>query len=133
MREKVRRLLEVTRIMDNSISYMNLLVDQLLPSFKQAYNDLSINALLDNAIDQYKSLAKYNIDDLAEKFVDIYVEYFTEEDVDHLLAFYASTAGKKSLDLSGVMGDRITEDSQKWGEQLLSHIKTSLSTDTPSN
>lgn len=92
-------------------------------------------AVLDNMIDQYKSIypnvpAEFwgkvvndkNIDSLIEKLTPLYTKYYTEKEIEDLTAFYKSPTGKKMVE---TMPDLMKESmmiGQKWGTDLATEI-----------
>lgn len=61
---------------------------------------------------------------MRETYVDIYAKYFSPGEVRELLAFYATPAGRKSLD---VMGDLVKDGAEAGGRILSPEIERAVS------
>ncbi|WP_298714264.1 DUF2059 domain-containing protein [Chitinophaga sp.] len=94
-------------------------VKQMLAQYQKAYPSV------DTAV--WKRIAGYyNEKDLANLLVPIYERYFSEKDVDGMIAFYKSEAGKKMVE----MMPHITAESQAagkvWGEDIAAKIRKDI-------
>lgn len=71
---------------------------------------------------KYMALVKGRLDEFTEKFVNLYAEYYTEEDMDALLAFYASPVAKKSREVTEQLLNRSIEISADFNKELLKQL-----------
>ncbi|WP_341838284.1 DUF2059 domain-containing protein [Chitinophaga pollutisoli] len=94
-------------------------VKQMLAQYQKAYP--SVDTAVWTRIAGY-----YNEKDLANLLVPIYERYFSEKDVDGMIAFYKSDAGKKMVE----MMPHITAESQVagkiWGEDIAAKIRKDI-------
>jgi len=76
-----------------------------------------------------KMKASINADDLINLTIPVYAKYYTEEDLDQIVAFYKTPAGRKVISVT----PQIVQESmmlgrewgQKLGEKILSEMKAS--------
>lgn len=63
-------------------------------------------------------LAAVNINELTNLLIPIYERHVSEEDLDHLLAFYRSPPGKRFIKALPLITAESREVGEKWGEGL---------------
>ena len=69
-----------------------------------------------------KALSKINGEELKNIVVPIYDKYYTEEDIDALIAFYKSDIGKKVLQVTPMVTQESMEAGKQWGQKLAEEI-----------
>lgn len=72
--------------------------------------------------DKYMLLVQGRIDEFQEKFVELYAEYYTEQDVDALLVFHNSPVAQKQREVSGKLFARAIEISSDFNKELLKQL-----------
>lgn len=65
-------------------------------------------------------------EDLIEMVVPVYDKYYTEDDVDQLLAFYKTPIGKKSIEVMPQIAQESMLAGQSWGKQIGEKIAKKL-------
>lgn len=68
--------------------------------------------------DAFKKDLKASMVELYDKLAAVYMESYTEEDVDAILAFYASPVGKKMIAETPEITQKSMQIGQMWGMQL---------------
>ena len=65
-------------------------------------------------------------DGLVARLVPVYAKYFTHDEIRELLAFYASTIGKKTIAVMPMALQEGAQVGQAWANELAPEIKTEL-------
>ncbi len=66
----------------------------------------------------FKKELMASMDNLYQQFADIYMENFTEAEIDKILAFYNTPVGSKMVDITPKLTKKGMEIGQKWGQEL---------------
>lgn len=72
--------------------------------------------------DKYMLLVQGRLDEFQNKFVDLYAEYYTEEDIEALLAFHNSPIAQKQREVSSKLLPRAIEISSDFNKELLNQL-----------
>ncbi|HET8886227.1 MAG TPA: DUF2059 domain-containing protein [Salinimicrobium sp.] len=72
----------------------------------------------------FKKEVKESLKDVYTQMADIYLEHYTEEDIDGILAFYNSSVGKKMLEVNPTIMQQSMQLGQIWGRMQLQPIMT---------
>lgn len=112
--KKVRTLLELSGASRQGRQVM----DAMLAQFEQ------MPELPKGFITEFKRLAKP--DDLVELIVPIYSKHLTEGDVDALIAFYKSPAGKRFVAAQPDITTESMEAGRRWGEGVARQVIQTL-------
>jgi hypothetical protein len=97
-KELIKRLLEANGVRD-------VISNNIAKMMNQAPTDL-----------QTTLRAKLSVDDIIEKIIPVYAKYYTEEEIEKLLAFYKTELGRKTLETS----PKIIEDTMR---ETLVHLQ----------
>ncbi len=114
-KEKIRNLMDVT----GSGKMGAQVVQALIPSFQQAHPDVP-QQFWDNFAKGLK------VEDLIEQIVPIYDKYYTEEDIDQIIAFYNSPVGKRMISTLPMVMQESMAAGQAWGKQLAEKVAQEL-------
>lgn len=81
--------------------------------------------------------AEVNMDEMVNMVVPVYQRHLSEEDIQNMLAFFATPAGKKLISVQPVIMQESMAIGQQWGQQLFMRAKLkyeqSLSADKVEN
>lgn len=99
--EKTRKLIEVT-----SAGQFDVMVQPL------------INMVPQDKREAFKTEIKASMDELYDKLTVVYMETYTEEDIDAILAFYNSPVGKKMVAKTPELTQKSMQIGQQWGMKL---------------
>jgi uncharacterized protein len=116
-KEQIAKLFEVMRLREHLASYTRMLPalmqQQMQAQFKQMQNDHpEMKSMTDEqqqafgkVMDKYmeKMMNLYTSDEMLADMSSIYQKYLTQSDVDGIIAFYSSPAGKHMLDMQPIM------------------------------
>ena len=106
-RELIMHLLEV----NGSFTLRRQMFDQIIAMEKQGQTP-DIQAQID------QQAAQMDFAELTDKTVDIYARHFTTEEIQSLISFYESPAGKKYIsELPSIMQESLIV-AQQWGENM---------------
>lgn len=119
MRDKIREFLHLTgtvngmsEVIEKANSYMlSQLDDQYPPETVEEIKSLN---------EKYQKILQARLDEVTEKFVNLYAEYYSEQDIDSLLAFYRSPIAQKQREVQNKILDRAIEISADFNKELLS-------------
>lgn len=89
-------------------------IDQMFVMFKESYTDVKPE-LWDEL---QKEFAKTSIDDLTEMLIPVYKKYLTVADLEAIIAFYASPAGKKYAKNTPFIMQESMQVGQEWGMKI---------------
>ena len=72
-------------------------------------------------------LADVNVNELINLLIPIYEEHVSEEDLDHLLAFYRSPVGKRFIKALPLITEESRKVGEEWGEGLGRRVAEKIS------
>ena len=113
--EKIKKLLDLTGSGKLAIQ----MVKTLIPSFQKTYSDVP-QEFWDDFTKEIKA------EDLINLTVPIYGKYYSEMDVDQLIAFYNSPVGKKSIEVLPMIMQESMTAGQTWGRQIAEKVVQQL-------
>ena len=114
-KEKIEKLLDVT----GSGKMGAQVVQSLVPSFQRAHPDVP-----QQFWDDFAKAVKP--EDLVALMVPIYDKYYTEEDIDQIIAFYNTPVGKKMISTTPMVMQESMAAGQAWGKQLAAKVAQQL-------
>lgn len=68
-----------------------------------------------------------SLDDLVEMLVPVYQKHLSQEDLNSLIAFYQTPAGKKYAEKTPLIMQESMQVGQQWGMQIAQKIQQKLS------
>ena len=114
-------LMETTGSKNIGLQMGNAMIQNLAAAMKAGNPDLPDRAVAIIA-EETRRLIEKKIDGLMETIIPIYDQYFTADEINELLAFYATPLGKKTI----AVLPRLTQDSmlagQNWGQELVPEL-----------
>lgn len=113
--QKINQLLEITGSGKLGIQVMN----QMMSSFKTSYSKVN-----EQFWEDFKNEIK--AEDLENMIIPIYDKYYTESDIDQLIAFYNSPIGKKMIATMPQVMQESMIAGQAWGKQISEKIQAKL-------
>ncbi|MGB7785624.1 MAG: DUF2059 domain-containing protein [Salinimicrobium sp.] len=66
----------------------------------------------------FKKEMMASLDDIYLRFAEVYMENFTEAEIDKILAFYNTPVGKKMVAITPELTKKGMEIGQQWGQEL---------------
>jgi hypothetical protein len=121
LRDKIREYFEVTGTVSNMTKVIDSAQTYMLNQMKASMPEEQL-AEIKQLNDKYMLIMKGRIDEFTEKFVNLYAEYYTEEDMDALLAYNKSPVAKKVQEVHGKIMDRAMEISGDFNKELLKQL-----------
>lgn len=109
--KKIRELLEVTGAKKQSEQVMKSMISYFQGGKQE------VDAKL-----WEKIIKEINIDEMIELVIPIYNKYYTEEDLDQIIAFYQTAVGKKTVELLPLITAESMEASQVWAVKISEKI-----------
>jgi len=116
-RAKIESLLEITQVEPGIERIVPLFVDQAFDHLRQRHPEVSKEVLIiirDEVMAVALDMAPAMIDD----FVPLYEETFTETEIDAMLAFYETEAGRSIVRKSVSVSEAGMVIAQDWGRQV---------------
>lgn len=89
-------------------------IDQMFSMFQQQY----ANADAEMWNDLKKEITKTSLKDLTKMLTPVYSKYLTQEDLEALIAFYESPAGKKYAKNTPLITQESMQVGQTWGMEI---------------
>ncbi len=105
--DKIKKMLELT----GSGKLGTQVAKNMIASFKQSYTKVD-QAFWDDFEREIKA------EDLINLMLPIYDKYYTEEDIDQLIAFYNSPIGKKMTENLPMITQESMMAGQAWGKKI---------------
>lgn len=113
--EKIQKLLELT----GSGKVGAQVAKQMIVTFQKTYPKVD-QKIWDELANEIKA------EDLIALMIPIYDKYYTEEDVDQLIAFYNTPIGKKSTEVLPAISQESMAAGQAWGRKIGEKIAQKL-------
>ena len=121
LREKIKEFIKVSGVVTDMATIAEKANAFMLDQVKEDYPpDILEEIRVLN--DKYMTLVQARLDEFTEKFIDLYAEFYNEEDMDALLAYYQSPIAKKHREVSGKMLSRSLEISADFNKELLKQL-----------
>ncbi len=121
LRDKLREYLKVCGAVNSMSEVIEAANNFMLEQLNGEHSEEEI-AEIKSLNDKYMLLVQGRLDEFQEKFVDLYAEYYTEEDVDALLAFHHSPIAQKQREVSSKLLPRAIEISSDFNKELLRQL-----------
>lgn len=121
LREKLREYIELSGAMDRMTSVIDAANAYMMEQLHGTHTPGEI-AEIKRLNDKYMLLVRGRLDEFREKFVDLYAEFYTEEDVDALLFYLKSPVAKKQREVANKILDRAIEISSDFNKELLKQL-----------
>ncbi len=80
--------------------------------------DPLVKMVPENNREAFKKEMMASLDDIYERLAKVYMENFTEAEIDQILAFYHSPVGEKMVAITPELTRKGMEIGQEWGQQL---------------
>lgn len=113
--DKIRQMLELT----GAGKVASNMMKNLLTSYKSAYPQMDEKLWQD-------ILNSFNEEGLIKQIIPIYDKYYTEDDIDQLIAFYKTPIGKKTVEVLPAITQESMGVGQKWGMEAMEQITKKL-------
>ena len=111
-KESIEKLMQVT----GAGNLGQQMLAQMLPAMQQMIPDAPPEFW--QSVQQ-----EINIDEMVAMVVPIYQKHLSEEDIQSMLAFFASPAGKKLISVQPVIMQESMQKGQLWGQQVFMRVK----------
>ena len=121
LKEKIRTYLRAVGTMNGIAEMAEMVNKQLLTNVEDDFSVADM-ANIRAMNEKYMALIKGRIDEIEEKFVDVYADYYTEEDIDALLEQYNSSIAKKSREVGKYIMPRVMQISNDFSNDILKLI-----------
>jgi uncharacterized protein len=113
--EKIKQMLELT----GSAKLGVQIAKQVISSFREKYN------YVEPAF--WTSLeAEIKPDDLTNMVIPIYAKYYSEDEIDQIIAFYNSPVGKKMIEITPSILQESMSSGKNWGQEISERVNKSL-------
>ena len=115
--QKINQLLELTGSGKMGIQVMN----QMMEHLKSSSSDSKAKT---EFLEEFKKEVK--AEDITNMIIPIYDKYYTESDIDQLIAFYNSPIGKKMISTMPQVMQESMVVGQAWGKQIIEKVQAKL-------
>jgi len=100
------------------------MIEQMIDVYKQ--QGLLIDAKL---MDELKKEA--DVTSLMDRMVPLYEKYYTEGEINQLLAFYNSPLGKKTIAVMPQLTQESMQIGAEWGQKVMERVRAKLQSGNP--
>lgn len=119
MEDKVSEFLELT----GAKARFYMVIDQMIDLQKNGYGETIENEFFE----EFRAKVKDNgYEEILEKLMPVYLKYFSEEEMDGLLAFYKSDIGKSFTEKQPMVMQETMAIGAEWGEKISEDILSTL-------
>ena len=116
-RAQIRELMRVTGSAQLGLQFANAVSQDMARQLRQARPDIPERAIA--VVNQeVAKLFEERIDGLLEAVVPIYEKHFTPAEINDLLAFYRTPAGRKAISVMPAVMNESIAAGQNWGRSL---------------
>ena len=116
-KEKIQKLLDIT----GSAKIGMQAIQNMIPMFEKSYSTVN-KEFWDDFAKEIKPT------DLTDLIIPIYDKYYTEDDIDQLIAFYNTPVGKKMVEVLPSISKESMAAGQAWGQELAEKVLQELKT-----
>lgn len=121
--DKIKRLMEVTGGKKSFDVVIENMVELQKESFYEIFGDYSSNEFFDEF---KKEVQEEGFNDIVELLIPVYKKYITEEELDAVIKFYESDAGKSFIEKQPIIVQESMTIGAEWGEQLAIKIQDKM-------
>jgi len=121
LRDKIKEFIDVSGAVDNMAEIVDTANAYMLEQLNGNHTPDEI-VEIKKLNDKYMLLVKGRMDEFREKFVNLYAEFYSEEDIDALLVYHKSPVGKKHREVAGKIFARAIEISSDFNKELLNQL-----------
>ncbi len=124
MRDKVLKYLELT----DQAKMVDQLIPHLLDSFRRGYESdgTKFTAAESAVLALMESALRASAHEMLDAMASLYEEHFTEADMDALVAFYGTPAGRRAVALQPVLLGASKEISAAWAQRVMGGIQPEI-------
>lgn len=108
---KVRELLRLTKSAETALQGVDQMIQMMKGSMPQSNEEFWT-----------KLRAEIRMDEYIDQMVPVYLANFDEADLDALIQFYQSPAGKRLIEKQPAILQQSMAIGQKWGQQLAAKV-----------
>ncbi len=129
-REEVLKLVEVTRVRSQLDMFMSGMIAQMKASMRQSFTAKVPNAtekqlkVLDTVADEMGQ--QLSTDELVAELIPIYQRAYSHDDINAIVGFYSSPAGKKLLDKTPQVMQEAIKVGSSYAERKLAPYESTL-------
>ena len=120
LHDKLREYFKMTGVMNSVMDVVEMLNAHVLDHAASIGDVEEIKKLNE----KYMALVRGRIDELETNMINIYADYYNEEDIDALIAFYNTPVAKKTKNISPDLSQRCMKASQDFNDELLKQMST---------
>lgn len=121
LREKIKEYLKVSGATSGMTDVIEVANNYLLDQLKGEHSADDMKDIV-KLNEKYLLLVRGRIDEFQEKFVNLYAEHFTEEDMDALIVFHNSPVAQKMREVGSKILPRAVEISSDFNKELLKQL-----------
>jgi len=118
LREKIKEYLDVSGSVDNLTRVIDAANAYMLDQLKDNHSNQEIEDIK-KLNEKYMKILQGRMDELNDKFITLYAEFYTEEDIDALLAYHKSPVAQKQREVNAQLLARAIEISSDFNKELL--------------
>jgi hypothetical protein len=109
--ESVQKLMDISGAGEMG----KMMMGQMMPALKQSIPD---------ATDEFwqEVIAEMNFDQLLSSIIPVYQQHLSEEDIQAILQFYTTPAGKKLISSQPVIMQQSMQIGQQWGQSVFMKV-----------
>lgn len=109
--ESVQKLMEISGAGEMG----KMMLSQMMPALKQSIPDASEEFWQDVA-------SEMNFDQLLSSIIPVYQQHLSEEDIQAILQFYTTPAGKKLISSQPLIMQQSMQIGQQWGQSVFMKV-----------
>jgi len=115
LEREIRKLIEITDLSNLTVEVVRQVSGQIKAQVKELYPQLS-DAYISALVEEINVVYAETAPEMMESYIKLYARYFTVEEIEALIRFYETPAGRKTLQVMPSLLREATEIGAKWGE-----------------
>jgi hypothetical protein len=123
MNEKIKKFFAISGVG----AYFKVLVDGLVQQIRDVFpadaTEDEIPGAFAKAVEALRAAAEANKFDLVTKAAQVYVDTYSEEEIDALIAFFESPTGKKVVSMGGMFLPAVADVGNEWSANVVNSIR----------
>jgi hypothetical protein len=124
-RADIERLLSITHAMQTGQQLSEIMVRGMNNMIKSAHPNIPPK-VLDAVPEIVNQTIREQLPALTETVIALYAQYYSEDDIKSLIAFYSSDIGKKSIEVTPLLMRDSMSKGMQWGQSLAPQIRQHL-------
>lgn len=123
---KIERLMEMTGAKDMGMQLATFLIQSMNTSIQESQPNIPPARALDIASEVTLETIESNLDSMYAELIPLYAKYYSEEDLDIIIAFYETPTGQKLIQTQSSLLQESMQIGESWGRRMKAEIQRKI-------